>query len=690
MLTKDKAFEVVLRNATDGRESYHEHYNHVTELAEKYKAFATGEGMGQYLKRYNSRETEPEFEQRELLTIYVTKAIWGTANKPKEKVGTVEPLVKVVQYKDGDATKKKDIDNSIGTFYGTEDVDYYLSEIWMRWEELDPNAFILITFDTIDNRFNKPIPYATEISSADAVNYEYSNNILQFLVINRKIDYVTKEATDKKSETTAEGNYYTIYVDNDQISFTQIDLKLNAAANLQIGVIYTKDSREPVEIGSTNKTTTYIVRTSKENLFEVKFFEPKTGYVPAFRVGALRDKSTDGQTTVNLIDNAMPHFEKVTKTGSELDISFSKHAFPQKVSYAPPCPGDIVGGIACINGKTANGIPCAVCGGSGLQLHMSASDAIVIRLPKSPEQAFDLNKLVAYVVVPIDIVKMLDEYVDKEEAKCMRAVYNSNIYEKDSITDTATGRLIDMQSVYDALAPIAARYSFAWKFIVQTIAIYRSIAEGLIIEHKFPKDFKFESVADKLNKLTFAKNGGANQQVMDSMNEDLLQLIYADRPEMLKEAQVKRRFNPFNGKDDTTILSIIQSGETTSYNKTMYLFWSQIFVDAEQTALKPAPIKQADQKEQLVEPTNFYDWSYEKQKALIDTLIKKYQEELQTEKEAAVTTSLKQPAGAGTYSTEDDVISAYNSGELDENGAMNVLTQQFQLSDTEAKNLLAL
>ena len=60
-------------------------------------------------------------------------------------------------------------------------------------------------------------------------------------------------------------------------------------------------------------------------------------FIPAFRVGYLRDDATDGRTFVSPIDSAIPYFRKSLKAVSELDLSITLHTFPQKIQQHDFC-----------------------------------------------------------------------------------------------------------------------------------------------------------------------------------------------------------------------------------------------------------------------------------------------------------------------------------------------------------------
>ena len=83
---------------------------------------------------------------------------------------------------------------------------------------------------------------------------------------------------------------------------------------------------------------------------------------------------------------------------------------------------------------------CGECKGSGLQIHTSGQDAIYFPLPDTPDEMFDLDKILVYKQPPIDLIKFQDEYVRNLKKDAHLSVYNSNMFlaEDPQFAKTAT------------------------------------------------------------------------------------------------------------------------------------------------------------------------------------------------------------------------------------------------------------
>ena len=47
----------------------------------------------------------------------------------------------------------------------------------------DPNGFVVVEFKPFDNQRERAKPYPYEVTSHEAVDYKYENNVLQYLTV---------------------------------------------------------------------------------------------------------------------------------------------------------------------------------------------------------------------------------------------------------------------------------------------------------------------------------------------------------------------------------------------------------------------------------------------------------------------------------------------------------------------------
>lgn len=611
----DKAKEIL--KATITKDLKHPDYVRVCKIADEYTKYVTGEDVGSLLARFNPRESVEQFTQRVELTQAVTSDMANRLLTPMYKIGRSRADV-TLSWKSTENTDKKKtlLLDAASNFYGDESVESYLTNRMVELDATDPNSFIVVEFAGAYDPAKpeqKVLPYPFEVNSKEAINYQYINNELQFLVVENEFIALDKEKKPK------ECSKYTIYVDNDAVVAHEI-LKDNLEAF--------KLENQGVEVWEIKEDD----GQGKEEYYAITIAEHKAGRVPARRVGTKKDLTTRGRTCVPIIHPAHPYFKKSIKTVSEFDLSTCLHLFPQKIQYDEVCPGDMPNNKPCAHGKTLEGHICTECKGSGFKTHTSSADIIRVKLPKDVKDMVSLENYITYKGPPIDLLKFQKDYGLYElTTLATKAVYTSDLYSTDTVSTTATEKTIDLDSVYDTLKPFADSWSAMWKHIMYTIAAYRDVAKESEINHQFPKDFKMKSVTMLLEDLGKANTSGAPSYIKNEINKDLAQKLYIDKPSELLKIEVKNKFFPFNGKSENEINNIITNDLTSKFNKILYANYDNIFdeLDAENS----------------IDTVNFYRIEKTKQFELIKAKVQVIIDELDTASSSERASSFNQNFG---------------------------------------------
>lgn len=613
----------------------HPDYHRTVELAKDYTIYATGKGVEEKLIRFNTRESEEVFEQRKRLTQVTTPDIVGTCVKPMYKVGRTPAKKMFIIPKDqegGDNQKEneKKIVDAGRNFYGNQSVEEYLETRLVELDATDPNSFIVVEFTNqegsavIDpsNPESKAVAYPFEVSAEEAINFKYRNNILQWLVVRNRITIRDNKGKDY------EGFKYTMYLSENSVVAEQIH-KSMADSFLRENPNAVKLEYETFiksqEILSTEGL--YLLMTKekgKELYFVVRVGEHKIGFVPAMRVGCIRDLTTRGRTRVPLIHQAKAYLDKAIKTISEFDLTNCLHVFPQKIQYSEACAGyteEKEGDshvISCSRGLTPDGKNCKACNGTGFKVHKSASDVIQIAMPRDVRDMASLENFLVYKQPPSEILefqKKLGLYELRQLANM--AVYNSEVFSAEGVVKTATEEKIDLDTVYDTLKPFADNYSEIYCFIFRCIASLSNIKVEEI-SHKFPSDFKMKSTADLLNELKLANENQASSHVKEAITRDIIRKYYADNPLEILKMETKEKYIPFSGKSDTQIALIMAGDTVPEATKILYSNFDEIFSELEFENSEP----------------NFYSLEEKKQRELIKKKTEEFMQRVNEEQKS--------------------------------------------------------
>lgn len=574
----------------------HEHYDRVVKFAKEYEAHITGEGIEDYLKRYTIRESEEMFKQRLALTNSINPAVTNSLMKPFYKISRNNSVIKKFDFKDNALNERVTV--MLNDFNGdkvdnTNGLDMWLNTRFVELTGADPNAFVVLEWDAVNlTETIKPRPF--EVSAAEAFNFEYKGQELQWLHVCAEITFNKKVGGKTKA---TKGKKWTYYGQGWTICYEQVDeLFLK-----EIGFV-PAPSQKIEKIGG----TTYLLTP----------YETKLDYVPAFRVGYLRDTKTKGKSYLNPFNPAMPYLRKALKVTSELDITMTAHAFPQKMQYVQKCEG-VSATEPCDNGKcpTLNNAPCKACNGTGFRTVTTAQEAIYLPMPESKDEFLPLNDMLVYKSPPIDLVKFQQEYVQSLKQDTHLAVYNSNMFlaADPQFAKTATEIDSNMDGIYDAIEPYSEKFSKVWKFIVYTCAAlggFNLKSDKYELIHAFPADPKLKTLTLLLADLKTVNDSDAPSFTRDVINNDIAEIIYNGDDEGLKQYKVKHRFYPFNGKSSEEIALIMASTTVAERTKILYSNFEAIFTDLER------------------ENKGFYDFDENKQWKLLEAKIEEYKEEI--------------------------------------------------------------
>lgn len=558
----------------------HKHHAHTVKKHKDYMALVAGVGLDERLEQYVRREDKELFKQRVALTNHIVTAVSKNLLDPFYKVPRSNSGRRVLNYTgNANETKVKEVETMLSNFWGDESWDDYMATRFTELNSIDPNSFVAMEFKPFDANTEMVSPYPYEVSSSMAIDYKKVNKVLEYLVAKDSHRYKIKELVagldpnqvnttvlpDTKNQYK-DGSKYTLYTKNQTFQLVQVhENEENGLQNLTEG--------KPTKLGGEDKEFIKL----GENYYQFLTFIPHNcDQVPAVQVGYYRDLSTHGETFVSPIHPAIPYLDKTIKVNSELDLVATLLAFPQMIMYGEPCAD-----ISCHNGYQENGKMCGTCNGTGVKANApSAQDAIVIRMPASKEEMIPLTELIKYIAPPVDTVKWQEDYIDKLTFNAKRIMFNSDVFDRKQIADTATGKTIDMQNVYDTLHPFAIKFGKTWKAGVTIMAKLADRADKLVASYTFGKDFKLKTLDSLILDLSTASNIGSPTLVRH-LNYDIAQIIFSEKPLELQRYKLKEMYNPFAGKSEKEIMILLAGGLVSRRDKVLHANYGRIFDELE-------------------------------------------------------------------------------------------------------------
>ena len=570
IVTQSQAVQILYEVILTGKR--HPLYDRCCELAEEYKAYSLGEGIDEKLHRFTATETEEAFELRKEITVNICKSIVNGSMSVFNRVPRTE-AVKVEWSAKDPVEFKKVLD-----YFGRYGFDQYLANRLPKLCEIDPNSFIVYEFNGTDGkRLAQPYPY--EVYSENAIDFEYKNSDLLYLVDWQclEIPEELKDKTDKKHL-----NKYTIYTAEGACTYIEQAINSKIAVNVF-------DNETLVNIG---EDTYQLLIPQAYNLEQT----------PATQVGYLTDDENNGKCFVNQYHYGIPFLEKILKTNSELDITMARHAHMQKIQYVRKCTADgcaiDTDGVYRVDGHT-----CSTCNGTGIiDVTRGGLEFIYLPLPDSPQDIVSLDNIVKYIQIPVEIANLQRDYVKEMTEYFRKAIFNTDIFTRSEIADTATAKILETENLYDTLYLYAVNYAMVKE---EGLHIISDIIDREIeVITKVGKDFKLLNKTELLTMLQTAQTAGANDEVMGLINKELVRAMGGD--EILYDLQ--RRLIPFSGKTKEMIMLTLSQLNTNDRMRLKYMLGADIL------------------KELADNDPMFLELNFKKQKELFEAEIDKFVE----------------------------------------------------------------
>jgi hypothetical protein len=549
-MDKEQGLEV-LKDVVKNNKT-HQDYDRVSGLADKYFKMVTGAGIDTLLQQIITRETEEEFTQRKNITKSVVPSILNSTKLPFQKATRKQPIVRLIDYETDAETKVAELEKYISIYWGDKTLEKFMEYAYVDYNYIDPNAFLITEFENFDPKTEKAEPYPFIATAHEAVMFEYQNELLKYLIVKLPIVYMDKG-------TAQPGVKYTMYLGWDTIELIQVAEEAKNDTDLEV-----------IEI--------------EKKFYSILYYEPKNEKVPAARFGYIRDNETKGRTFVSTFHSVMAYLEKTLKIDSELDLSTAMVAFPQRFAYVSPCKNQ-----KCRDGQLLDGSGiCTVCNGTGQQpFHRGTMDVITLTLPKDPADIIDLERMLVYKSPPIDLLTFQQTYIEYLKKSVHTMMFNADLFTRNEVMQTATEKILEVDNMNDTLYPFARNYSSLWEFIVRDIATFTDLQSGLIVQHKYPNDFKMKSLNELMTDLKTAKESQASTSTIAAIEDDINEILYSDRPDELKEIRIKNEINPFRGYNDSDIRFIISQNNVPLYVRTLWENFESIFQDLETENREP-------------------------------------------------------------------------------------------------------
>jgi len=617
----EELFDIVVD--TIARNLSHRHYKHVVEHARFCYRIMTGDNQDEYLLRFKLKETGEQKQQRINITNSRTQYASGKICSVFEEVVRSDNTAEHVRYaSDNDANKVKiqEIEDRLARFHGETHALTYVYESMKRLNFYDPNAFLIVNFTPFDAAIQKTeFVYPIEVSSEQAIRYEYSNGNLLYLLFYQEVEVMDVDEHGKEKKQVLR-NYFLFAAD-----FSYEFLAVPEKGNAEILPDRTVIEIPVMTTAQPNMPTPMPVNAKQILKFQWKRYDTKSQRIPVVQAGYIRDARTQNETFVSPLQAAEKLLLDLIWTKSEYDLAKALHWFYQKFIYAPACEWeDPNTGDRCENGTLSlSGGKCKSCDGTGMMVHTTVQDVIMLRLPQTAAEVVPLENMVHYENIDISIGQHLQEDYKAIEADVFKAVFNSQAFDRSEVAVTATEKTLDLRAVKNALIAFANKCSEVYKFVIKMTAIYTDNAEDIVIQHNHSSDFKLETLEDLVNKRKSLMDAGAPYMMIQAVDMEILAMQNQDSPGVLEIVRAREIFRPYREKSESEKMFILGQAKAEDYHLVLWKFFEDIMSEIS-----------FEDKERGDRP--WHKLPYPEQKKIVDQKVKKIQDEVKADKEQAM------------------------------------------------------
>lgn len=528
----------------------HPDYDRTNDVAMWGYSMMTGDGQEEYIN-LRENETDDQKAQRKRLYNSITGLAARQVSAIFAKVRRTDGVKEEVRH--DNANSQAAITATLDKFHAAKHLREYLFDRLEYFTFYDPNAWILC--ERTDTRTEEGViravtPYPLEVSCDQALDFKVENGVVVYLIVGRK----RMEVIDNKPVSPWDYYFY-------HAGFTIHFHEYSGQSPQMAGY-------EPLAILKSDDSTAF---------FLYQIFATGSQEFPGMRAGCYADPKTKGRTFWTPLHYAENVFSDLMTDKANADVGRTLHHYPQKYVYAPICRyKDQETGERCEGGVMPHGKngKCPQCNGKGALYHLGEQDVVVIAYdPDTQDTSLPpLSSFAFYVNLPDWLPKWMAEQIKDGVDRVFSAVFATQIDARQQPgPQTATEVVLDYEQAYSVLQSYSELFSATFEVMARVSADYLELNRpGLTALHRFPKDFKMEGLNELLQKYKEAKGAGVSEEVLASIERDILMKMHRNNPERIANWEAFQGFMPFRDKTPEMVGFILSARAETDLDRILY------------------------------------------------------------------------------------------------------------------------
>lgn len=565
-------------------EKRHPDYEKCCEIAKKSAIFVTGEGQAdEYLIPLRDKETKRQKEIRVKVSKPITPFALNPVRTEFQKMFRVDGVHLAIEGEEMNV-----VNEAIETYHSNASINTYFERRYVHWNFLDPNGWHVTERRNKVDELGRVVGvdvYPLEVTSEQAVNYEFDNGVPVWLIVKQeRYEMVAQQDANRKT------TYKNEEVEDYFFYAAGIALRYSGYIQTPLEGI----TGEPIEL------TELAEGENETKKFIFQDFQTGSKEFPGYKWGAYDELESNGTVKVPPFwDGARFVLEDLIETKSVFDVSRHNHVFPKLFHYDEPCDYHDENGHTCMGGKMeGTGHTCPQCNGAGGKLHFSESDIVTFAMPKDME---DLSKLPAlsslayYHQPPLDVTQELYSWIKDFLEWVYIASFNSTNVDKAFAAKTAT----EISAIYDAInARVYSSATWWSRMVEKTVRVTSQyLGKDVKVRHSVPMDMKLESLDVLLARYSAAID--MPHEVKDAILHSILGKTFLDNPSRVESIKAWSYWKPFKSMSNETILFLLQSRANDDFDKILYENWDNVQIEVENTLPATTPFAKLDRAKQF-------------------------------------------------------------------------------------------
>ena len=268
------------------------------------------------------------------------------------------------------------------------------------------------------------------------------------------------------------------------------------------------------------------------------------GYVPLFIVSDKTVQTDDDVQRTSHIEASMEVADMLLTDHSDHEMNKKLHAYQEKWTYGTECTACSGKGTVLIP-KDGVMIPCQVCAGTGNIIPVGPDRVYMLNTPSRPEHP-DLKPPAGYISKDLGPTKYLMEQIRIAEDKIPKSIFSrEGIVSFNTKVETAHGKELDMQSVYDKLREFSENIERVVKSVVDTMAQLRYGDRFLSSQVNYSRHYGLRSVAQMEEEFRQQKAAEVEDNLLLQTLRELIVAKYRTNPDLQSREMIKLDLIPF-------------------------------------------------------------------------------------------------------------------------------------------------